>query len=231
MPLGRPNLVNVKLLLIWEQTWFSMFCGLRDGRPEADVDVPGGVAAGMLVKARLESRRRILQTIRPGEPVRVVTLRGGYGTMPSEIQEWSEQAEKEEQNFNDLVLGHKSEEVHYAAIPAERDLFNALLRTTSPAEVRRICRRSKFWLKYKWDFGNGHFYENPFPCPRALYERAEEFCQSKLDPLYPARDRRPSGDYRRIHFFARVMAGLSLPKPIRPSYAIELFRKKKLCIA
>jgi len=38
--------------------------------------------------------------------------------------------------------------------------------------------------------------------------------------------KRKSGDYRRIRYLARVMAGLSLSKKIKPSYAIELFRKK-----
>jgi hypothetical protein len=65
------------------------------------------------------------------------------------------------------------------------------------------------------------------PYPKALHEHAESFCRAKLDSRYPGRDERRSGDYRRIEYLARVMAGLSLPKPISPSYSIELLRKMK----
>jgi hypothetical protein len=62
---------------------------------------------------------------------------------------------------------------------------------------------------------------------KALYDHAAEFCRAKLDPRYPERDKRDSGDYRRSEYLARALAGLSLLKPISTSYSVELLRKLK----
>jgi len=118
--------------------------------------------------------------------------------------------------------------VRSPAIRGESHLFHALVGATTAPQVRRICKRSKFWLKFRMDWPGGSFFEDFTACPRLLYDQAEEFCLAKLDPRYPARDKRPSGDDRRIEYFARVMAGLSmLPKAYKPSYAVEVLRKIK----
>lgn len=221
---GRPIIADLKELLFHEQNWTSTFLGLRDGSPEIEVDVPGGVGASTFIKSKDESgTRSLLRVEATGQQRR---LKRRFATEPSEIISWSKIVEREEKEFDDLATGKTIVKVPQQELP-ERDLFDALIRAKTGWQVRRICRRSKYWLKYRWDFGGGHFYENHNPCPRALYEYAEEFCQAKLDPRYPARDSRPSGDDRRIQYLARVMAGLSLPKPISPSYAVELLRKMK----
>jgi hypothetical protein len=220
-------------LLIQEEAWVITFVGLRDGAPEQEWEVPGGYGSAMLIKSRRENGRRRLQVFRPGKTansspsVTVDVSLSKYATAPSDIHDWHERVEQEERDFDELATGKKAEKVKYPAKPAERHLFDALLRAETAAQVRRICRRSEFWLKYRWEFGSGHFFEAPSACPRVLYERAEDFCQGKLDPRYPVLDKRASGDYRRIEHLARVMAGSSLVKPISPSYAVDVLRKMK----
>lgn len=229
---GR-KIADAEELLIQEEAWVSTFVGLRDGVPECDWEVPGGYGPAMLIKSKREDGRRRLQVLRPGKtansnPTKTVDISlPRFATEPSDIHNWHERVEQKESDFDDFVKGKKAVKVKYAAKPAERHLFDALMRAKTAAQVRRICRRSEIWLKYRWEFGGDHFFESPSACPRVLYERAEDFCQGKLDPRYPALDKRPSGDYRRIEHLARVMAGASLVKSIAPSYAVELLRKMK----
>jgi hypothetical protein len=114
------------------------------------------------------------------------------------------------------------------AIRDEHDLWESLKRARTASQVRRIYTRSKIWLIHRFDFPSGGYIDWSWsPFPKALYEHAEEFCRAKLDPRYPDRDKRPSGDYLRIEYLARAMAGLSLRKPISPSYSVDLLRKLK----
>src|SRR5262249_27220193 len=114
------------------------------------------------------------------------------------------------------------------ATPNERDLWEALKRARTASQVRRIYARSKIWLVHRMDFPSGGYIDWSWsPFPKALYDHAADFCRAKLDPRYPARDKRESGDYRRIEYLARAMAGVSLLKPISRSYSVELLRKLK----
>jgi hypothetical protein len=222
-----------KELLIHEEAWVLTFVGLRDGAPECEWEIPGGHGSAMLIKSKQEDGRRRLQVLRSGKtansiPSKTVDISlPRFATAPSDIRNWNERVEQEESEFDDFVTGKKAVKVKCPAKPAERHLFDALLRAKTAAQVRRICRRSELWLKYRWDLGKGHFFELWSACPRVLHERAEDFCQGKLDPRYPALDKRASGDYRRIEYLARVMAGSSLVKPIAPSYAVEVLRRMK----
>jgi hypothetical protein len=212
------------ILLIWEKAWTDCFSGMRNGLAEVEIEVPGGESGAILLKGTDEEGNRILRTWYSGEEQNYDVK---LATEPGEIHQWAKNAQREETEFDQIATFEIALKIRQPAIPAERRLFDALLEANDGAVVRRICRRSKRWLRYRWDFGNEHFFESPWPCPRALYEHAYEFCRAKLDPRYPARDERASGDVRRIKYLARVMAGLSLPKPISPSYAVELLRKKK----
>lgn len=191
---------------------------MRNGLPEVEIESPGGESCANLLKGTDEQGNRILRVWHQGKDQNYDV---GLATEPGEIHRWAKNAEREEMEFNEIATFKIALKIRQPAIPAERRLFDALLEADDGAVVRRICRRSNHWLKYRWDFPHGHFWESPWPCPRALYERAYKFCQAKMDPRYPARDERESGDVRRIKYLARVMAGLSLPQPISPSYAVR----------
>lgn len=215
------GLADLDLLLFWEQVWAFTFRGMRDGQSRVVVAEP---TVRMLVRGKNDVGEKDLRVV--ASDGGNVALHSRYGTTPQEVREWGKQTEEAEHDF-DLRVGSGPEQVQ-RELPAERTLFDALLRASSPTAVRRVCQQSQIWLKYRWEYSDGQFQESPWPCPRKLYEDAEEFCKGKLHPRYPALDKRPSGDYKRIRHLARVMAGRSLRKPIKPSYAIELFRKNKL---
>ncbi len=231
----KRNIAELTELLIQEEAWVMTFVGMRDGASETEAELPGGRGSAMLIKSKQESGRRRLRKLLPGKsanagPATTIDISlPRFATAPDDIQGWQERVEQEERDFDALVTGDKAVKVKYAARPAERNLFDSLLRAKTAAQVRRLCSRSRDWLKYHFDLpgGRGFFFELPSACPRSLYEHAGEFCRAKLDPRYPDLDRRASGDYRRIEYLARVMAGLSLVKPISPSYAVELLRKMK----
>lgn len=223
---GRKKRVDAHELLVQEQAWTITFLGLRDGSPAIELEIPGGIGASMLISSKDKHGHRSLRAFKAGGQQLEASVR--FATAPSEIIAWSNMVQKAEHAFESLATGKTIWNVQQQQRPAERHLFDALMSAKTPRQVRRICRRSNDWLRYRWDFPRGMFCELHSACPRILYERADEFCRAKLDPRYPARDNRASGDYRRIQYLAWVMAGLSLPKPISPSYAVELFRKQKL---
>jgi hypothetical protein len=111
-----------------------------------------------------------------------------------------------------------------SVIASERPLWDALKRAETASQVRKICTRSKIWLNPRIEFPDGGFAEY-WPWRRVLYRDAEKFCQAKLDLRYPRLDKRESGDYRRIEFLSRVMAGLTMR--LAPSTAVETLRKMK----
>ena len=111
--------------------------------------------------------------------------------------------------FEEAMLNPAPVRIKVAAIPSESRLWEALKRADTATQVRRIYSQSKIWLKPRLEFPNGRFIEY-WPFRRILYKRAEAFCRAKLDPRYPGRDQRKSGDYRRVEYLARVMAGLTV---------------------
>lgn len=176
----------------------------------------------MFIKSSHQDREKLV-VFRSGEKPRKLSAHKAMG------QEWQARVRREEEEFKALETGQKTVTVQHPAIPAEPRLWEALKRTSSAAEVRRICRRSARWLKWEWSGeinGRRWYQAAPSACPKALYDHAEEFCQAKQDDRCPASNRASSDD-RRIEYYARVMAGLSLSKPIAPATAVDLLRKMK----
>lgn len=239
-PRGRPSFLDLGELLQWEGAWIELFCSLRDGSPAVQVQTRG--TSGMLIKAshdqekiyvsskdetREQGGRESIYTMIPREKPQIVR-QPKIIESPGEMQEWNNKAQRVDDNFQRMVMGDDPRTVVIPARPAERHIWEALKRARTGAQVRRAYSRSKIWLKSREDYPGGGYRDWSWsPYPRELYRRAEEFCRAKLDRRYPAHDKRPSGDYRRIEYLARVMAGLSVPKPISPSYSIEVLRKLK----
>jgi hypothetical protein len=239
-PRGRPSFLDLSLLLQSEGIWVELFCNLRDGKRADRVETRA--SSGIFIKAshdqeksyvssggeiREQAGRETIYTAVPGEKPQIVR-QPKIIESPEEMQNWKNKAQSVDDNFQRMVMGDETRMVTMPAVPAERHIWEALKRARTAAQVRRAYSRSKIWLKSRQDYPDGGYWDWDWsPYPRELHRRAEEFCKSKLDRRYPARDKRPSGDYRRIEYLARVMAGLSLSKPISPSYSVEVLRKLK----
>ncbi len=237
-PRGRPRRVDVSELTTYEEAWVSIFCGLRNGVPETGGQVR--IASGMFIKARPD-RDKLYTTItnetieEGGREKLSVVLPGGtqyaihqpkFIETPEEMQDWHERARKFEEDFEQGMMSGVPIRTFVPAYPAEHHIWQALKQARTAAHVRRAYNRSKIWLISRREFPSGGYFDWSWHAvPRALYRHAEQFCRAKLDRRYPGRDQRESGDYRRIEYLARVMAGLSLFPPISPSYSIEVLRK------
>jgi hypothetical protein len=215
---GRPSAASSEQLLRYEWLWIETLCGLRDGVYGAEGETAG--SSGMLMKSDEKGREKI-DIIVPGEAPRTL-LQPKFTTTPEELRDWHNRTGKERSAFTQARLTGRVK--HSVLIPAERHLWNALKRAQTAAQVRRIVSQSKEWLRPRLEFPDGSYMEQ-WPFRRALYTRAAEFCKSKIARRYPRRDKRESGDYRRIEYLARVLAGLTLG--ISPSTAVERLRKMK----
>lgn len=239
-PRGRRSFLAVDELLQWEGAWIELFRNLRDGARPIRVETHG--TSGMLIKAshdqekmyvgsedetREQGGRETIYAVVAGEKPRI-ELQPRIIESANEMQNWRDKTKLVEEEFQRLVMGDDSRMTTTPAVPAERHIWEALKHAHTAAQVRRAYSRSKIWLKSRTEFPSGGFFDWSWsPYPRELYRRAEAFCKAKLDPRYPGRDERLSGDYRRIEYLGRVMAGLSLVKPISPSYSVEVLRKMK----
>jgi len=217
---GRRRLSDAELLLRYEGLWVDTFRGLRDGNPEIETEIPGGT--GMFIRRSGQGPEQ-LYIEAAGENPRVIR-QPKFSTTPDEIRRWQSRVQKEQDQFERATLDLVPVRIKVAAIPSEHRLWEALKRASTAAQVRRIYTRSKTWLKPRLEFPNGGFMEY-WPFRRVLYRDAAKFCRAKLDPRYPERDQRKSGDYRRIEYLARVMAGLTLR--LAPSTGVERLRKMK----
>jgi hypothetical protein len=215
--LGRPSQSNEELLN-FEGLWVDTLRGLRDGSPEVDKVMHSG---GSLVIKRSGQGPEWLRVETPGKKLRIVR-QPKFCNTPDEIRRWRARVGKEEDQFGKAVSS--SVRVGFPPIPSERRLWEALKRAETATQVRRICSQSKIWLKTRLEFGSDSFFEY-WPFRRVLYREAEKFCRAKLDPRYPRHDKRKSGDYRRVEYLARVMAGLTVR--LAPSTAVEKLRKMK----
>lgn len=226
---GRPTLASNEELLRYEALWVDTLQGLRDGAPATKVESRG--TSGMFVKVSGQEKlpimskqdREKMHIIFPGQIPRIVR-QPKFTSTPDELVSWKVRTEEEEEKFNSITRGDVPIMRIVQAVPSERQLWEDLKRARTAAQVRRICGRSKLWLKPRWEFPNGGHIEW-WPYRRALYKYAEKFCRAKVDRRYPSRDSRDSGDYRRIEYLARVMAGLSLG--IAATTAVERLRKMK----
>jgi len=185
--------------------------------------IPGGSGTAMFVKTAGQDRDT-LQILRSGEKLRRISAHKAMG------EEWRERVRQEEEEFDAISTGRKTVTVEAPPIMGEPHLWEALKKANNAAQVRRICRRSKYWLKWEFEgeINGKHFYSRvPSYCPKALYDKAEKFCEAKLSDRYPGSSERPSSDDKRIEYLARVMAGLSLKSPIAPATAVDVLRKMK----
>jgi hypothetical protein len=217
---GRPRRSDANLLLAFEALWVETLRGLRDGSPEVETTTLAGT--GMFIKRSGEGPEQ-LYIERAGEKTRVIR-QPKFDTTPDEKRRWRSRVQEEQVQFEQATLHPAPVRVRVPAIPSERRLWEALKRAKTSTQVRRIYSRSKVWLKPRLEFPDGGFIEH-WPFRRVLYREAERFCRSKLDPRYPSRDQRKSGDYRRVEYLARVMAGLTVR--LAPTTAVEMLRKMK----
>jgi len=213
---GRPIEATDGELLLCEALWVNTFVGLRDGAPETETVLPA--RSGVFMKVSGQERERVHSTV-TGAPPRV-SLQPKLATTPAELHAWRSHVKGEEAQFEQAIWSPL--QAWLRPFPAERPLWEALKRARTGSQVRRIYSRSKTWLNPRMEFPDGGFLEHS-PWRRVLHRDADQFCRAKLDKRYPARDQRASGDYRRIEYFARVMAGLTTG--IAPSTAVERLRK------
>lgn len=216
---GRRQIASGENLLYYEALWVDTFCHLRNGIPKTVTEVHG--TSGMYVKSG--GQREAIRVTLPDQAVRTVQ-QPKFVTTPDEMRNWRTKERGEYERFTRVTMGDEAITTQGQRWPAERKLWEDLKRARTPAQVRRIYKRSNLWLKPRMEFPRGGYMEWQ-PHIRVLHQQAEQFCQAKLDTRYPARDKRESGDYRRIEYLARVMAGLSLG--VSPSYGVERLRKMK----
>lgn len=217
---GRARRADAEMLLRYEGLWVDTFRGMRDGNPEVETDTLAGV--GMFVKRSGQGPEQ-LYIEKVGKKPRIIR-QPKFGATPDELRSWRSRVQEEQDQFEEGMLNPVPVRVRVPAIPSERRLWEALKRADTATQVRRIYSQSKIWLKPRLEFPGGGFAEY-WPFRRILYRDAENFCRAKLDPRYPRRDQRQSGDYRRVEYLARVMAGLTLR--LAPSTAVEMLRKMK----
>jgi len=234
---GRPIQVDLGQLIEAEHFWVSTFAGMRDGVSSRRIEVRGGSGifikgAGSEDKIYVDSPNGMIETTgretlyssTPGEQPQII--RQPKIVSDEEAQEWRDKTQEFEKKFERIVMGEQTRMETAPAYPNERDLWDALKRARTASQVRKIYTRSKIWLVHRMDFPSGGYIDWSWsPFPKALYDHAAEFCAAKLHPRYPSLDKRESGDYRRIEYLARAMAGLCLLKPVSTSYSVELLRK------
>jgi hypothetical protein len=236
---GRPGRFDLAALLEAEHFWVTAFAGMRDGVRPGRVEVRGG--SGILIKSGGSEHKIFIDS--PDGTVETTGREALYSHLPGEqprairqpkilsgeeMQSWQQQSQQFEDSFRRLVMGDEVRIETSPAISDERELWEELKRARTGAQVRRIYARSKIWLVHRRDFPTGGYIDWSWsPFPKALYDYATEFCRAKLDRRYPQRDQRESGDYRRIEYLARAMAGLSVWKPISTCYSVQLLRKLK----
>lgn len=218
--LGRPRGPSDEELLRYEGLWVDTFRGLRDGNPEVVTEVPS--LPSVFIK-RSGPGQEQLYIEGFGKPPRIIR-QPKFSTTPYEIRRWRSRVQEEQNQFDEAIMNPVPVSVSAPAIPSERRLWEALKRACNGTQVRRICSQSKIWLKPRLELPSGSFFEY-WPFRRILYRDAEAFCRAKLDPRYPGRDQRKSGDYRRVEYLARVMAGLTVR--LAPSTSVEMLRKMK----
>jgi hypothetical protein len=215
---GRRVKADAEELLRYEGLWVDTFVGMRDGSPEIVEKMP--VGSRMFIKASGQPRQWT-QITTPDHPPRI-KRQPKFSDTPAELNQWRQQVLAEEERFEQMA--YQMETYAFPAIPHEQHLWEALKRARTGTQVRKIFTLSKEWLKTRAEGPNGGFVAWWY-WRIVLYREADKFAKAKNDPRYPMRDSRLSGDYRRVEYFARVMAGLTLR--IAPSTSVEILRKFK----
>jgi hypothetical protein len=126
------------------------------------------------------------------------------GLNEERVKEWI----RKQQEPTDLI-----EQRRRHRIPDERHLWERLKKARSARQIRAIYEKSEIWFR-----------RSGRPWLRDIYNHADEFIGAKGDSRYP-KSNRPSSDGKRVEYFARVMAGITLRIP--PATAIDKLRKVK----
>jgi len=191
---GRPR-IDLGKLQFWEQQWFFTFKGLRDG-----------TETNLTTWELIQDHQAWEKSVRSKRPAHVTSL--------TEHRQWNRgQAQRAADCFEIVEIPLKEDKDQ--PNEAERSVWEALKRARTPAQVRRVCKMSHYWLN---------------PTKRAftlsLYNHAENFLAAKADSRYPGRDRRKSGDDKRLNYLARAMAGIMHGK-MSPVTSVDKLRKLK----
>lgn len=105
------------------------------------------------------------------------------------------------------------EERQRRRIPDERHLWERLKKARSVHQIWAIYDDSEIWFRRPGR-----------PWLRDICDHADELLKAKGDCRYP-KSHRPSSDGKRVEYFARVMAGITLRTP--PATAVDKLRKVK----
>jgi hypothetical protein len=209
---GRPKRDPAMLreLVRLEFSWQVIFAGMRYG-------IPGG-AEPLNVYSIHGPTKSIVYGMPQGIELKWTKpdklLRDTEDERKAWQRHWENHVKEADEEFTQKIVLSPPRD-----LPGEPELLDALMRQgTKAIQVRRICKQSKHLTPYPG-----------VPCPTALYVHAEEFCEAKKDERYPdgGKQNRASSYDKRIDYLARVMAGLSLQKPIAPATAVDLLRKTK----
>src|SRR5712692_6826827 len=182
------------MLLRYEFQWQMALAGMRYGWPAGDTSLPNHETVGLRwlgsgkLQRRTKDEKEFLQ------------------------KHWTAHAKEADEEFTKkIVLAGPRD------LPNEHELLKALMDPrTNAAEVRRICRRSRYLKPCPG-----------YPCPTSLYQYAEEVSRAKRYERYPSggKQNRLSSEDKRVDYLSRALAGLSLPKPMRPATADDILRK------
>jgi hypothetical protein len=196
---GRPkrNPAVMQALIAHEFWWAVIFARIRFGMRDGDDSMPDPKRA---TKWRYLPKSKLW--------LNVETKRQFWA------KDWETNAKEIETDFDENVVTAEPRD-----LPPEPNVWRALTSLrTKPAELRRICKQSQYLTG---------FYLS------VLVSHATKFCDSKRGKRYPHAglmvrgQRRPSSEDKRADYLARVMAGLSLRKPLSPATAVDLLRRLK----
>src|SRR5262249_7982766 len=234
------QVVDLIRLVEFEGIWVEQLYCLKHGRPEFEALSNG--SSGLIVRAHgdqeayydassgtaLEQKgRESIITQIAGEAPKVIR-QPRIIESDEHRKDWEEKAKNIEEMTQRILMGSEPRKGIVLAKPDERHLWEALKKAKTGAQVRKIVKKSRIWLIWRIEFPRGGFVELVWTrVPKALFDHADQFCEAKLDPRYPGRDKREVADYWRMEYIARVLAGLSLVEPISPSYSVEILRKIK----
>jgi hypothetical protein len=137
---GRPRGASDDDLLRSEGLWVDTFRGLRDGNPEIETEVPA--VPSMFIK-RSGPGQEQLYIEGFGKPPRVIR-QPKFSTTPDELLSWRSRVQKEQEQFDQAILNPVPARITAAAIPSERQLWEALKRPTQPLRCEEFAASQKY---------------------------------------------------------------------------------------
>ncbi len=181
------------LLWFWARVWYQQFKGMRDGIRGRVVD--RGPSPIVCVTTDREARElwEKLRRARTATRVQEICKQSSLWNRKTYVKQIYDQAAQ-------FIAAREGYPERTVPVPAERELWEGLLRAETVRQVRAIYRRSKYWLNPRW---RGKVYV------RTLYEHADQFLDAKKARRYPD-SARPSSDDRRLRFLAAAMAGITV---------------------